>query len=168
MRTNWLKGIIFSLVSICIFFSYYLNRYNPTDTAPESVTAIVEDTLDEPAPPRQVLYGMVIDSLLVIEDKIKRNQNLAEILSPYNVSHQVIHKLAKISHGVFDVRKIRTNQKYTLICRADSLKTAEAMVYEPNPIEYVVFNLRDSVFVEKRVREVKTVERELAGEIEYS
>ena len=168
MRTNWLKGLIFGLVSIFIFFTYHLNRHNPPDIEQEPVATIVEDTLDTSAPPRQVLYGMVVDSLLVIEDKIKRNQNLAEILSPYNVSHQVIHKLAKISDGIFDVRKIRANQKYTLICRPDSLKTAEAMVYEPNPIEYVVFNLRDSVFVEKRAREVKTEEKELVGEIEYS
>lgn len=169
MRTNWLKGIIFCLVSICIFLIYHFNRHNPRDIAQDTVVSTIEkDSIALPEQPPKVLYGMVIDSLLVIEDKIKRDQNLAEILSPYNVSHQVIHKLAKISHGIFDVRKIRANQKYILLCRQDSLKTAEALVYEPNSIEYVVFNLRDSVFVEKRAREVKTVERELAGEIEYS
>ena len=104
--------------------------------------------------------------MTVIEDKVKRNQNISEILSGYNVSSQTIFDLANKSRDVFDVRKIAANKKYTLICEQDSMRTARALVYEHNPIEYVIFNLKDSVFVEKKARDVEVVERTAAGVIE--
>lgn len=119
-----------------------------------------------PQPEPKKLYGLVIDSMLVIEDKIRRNQNISEILSAYNINSESIYKLAKASKEVFDVRKIAANKKYTLICSKDSLKTVKAMIYEHNPIEYVVFNLFDSITVEKKSKEIEIVEREVSGIIE--
>lgn len=116
----------------------------------------------------EILYGMVVDSMLVIDDVIKPNQNLSEILTKYNVSFQVIDKLAKISRDIFDVRKINANRKYTLICSPDSLKTAKCFVYEPNPLEYVVFNLEDSLHVYVGEREVNVTEKIITGEISTS
>jgi len=112
-----------------------------------------------------MLYGMVIDDHLVIEDKIKRNQRLSDILQPYNVPYQRIHEISQISKKVFDVRKIAADKKYTLICEQDSLKTAKALVYEPNAIDYVVFSLQDSLSVNVYQREVSTVEKTVTGEI---
>ena len=115
-----------------------------------------------------VLFGIVVDSMVIIENRIKRNQNLSEILSNYNVSHQKIYELAIASKPVFDVRKIISNRKYTLICYPDSLLTARAMIYEPSQVEYVVFTLDDSVTVEKVEKEIVLVEREIAGVIHQS
>lgn len=116
----------------------------------------------------KTLYGLVVDSMVVIQDKIKRNQNISEILSAHNVSSEAIYKLASLSRDVFDVRKIAANKKYTLICDQDSLKTAKALVYEHNPVEYVIFDLRDSISVEKRQKEVQIVEKGVSGVIESS
>jgi len=115
-----------------------------------------------------ILYGFEVDSMILIEGRIKRNQNLSEILDKYNISYQKIHELSIASKPVFDVRKIVVNRKYTLICYPDSLQTAKAMVYEPSPTEYVVFNLDDSVTVEKVEKEIIIKEREIAGTIDMS
>jgi murein DD-endopeptidase MepM/ murein hydrolase activator NlpD len=120
--------------------------------------------LDKPT----ILYGFEVDSMILIEGRIKRNQNLSEILDKYNISRQKIHELSIASKPVFDVRKIVVNRKYTLICYPDSLQTAKAMVYEPSATEYVVFNLDDSVSVKKVQKEIITRERHLAGTIELS
>lgn len=125
-------------------------------------SASVEAEVIEP----KVLYGMVVDDFLVIEDKIKRNQYLGEILQQYNVSASIIHQVSQLSRSVFDVRKIAPNKKYTLICESDSLKTARALVYEPNPIEYVIFKFGDSLGVNIYKRDVITVEKTIAGEIQ--
>ena len=109
-----------------------------------------------------------MDSLLVIESKVRRNQNLAEILTDYNVPPSDINQLAIKSKGVFDLRKIGVNKKYTVICELDSQKTARLLVYEPNPVEFVVFNLHDSINVFKGLREIDTVERTLNGIITNS
>lgn len=122
----------------------------------------VEIKIEEPT----FLYGMVVDDFLIIEDKIKRNQMLGDILTEYNVPATLINQLSGLSHQVFDVRKILPNKKYTLICERDSFKTAKAFIYEPNLIDYVVLKFGDSLSVDVCHREVETVEKTLSGVIE--
>jgi murein DD-endopeptidase MepM/ murein hydrolase activator NlpD len=126
---------------------------------------VLQDSTEVLEKEPQVLYGMVVDDHVVIEDKIKRNQRLADILNEYNVPVKLIHQLSQLSRNVFDVRKIAPDKKYTVICHGDSIKTAKALVYEPNPIEYVIFKFEDSLSVDLGKREVVTVERSITGEI---
>ncbi len=155
------------LLTAGIYFALPLFQESFEDKSAEPVAEAIEvvpaDTI--PVVPK-MLFGINIDSRLIIEDKVKRNQNISEILSNYNVSAETIFHLAERSKDVFDVRKIAANKNYILICDQDYLKTAKALVYEHNPIEYVVFNFEDSIFVEKMAKEVKIVEREVSGVIE--
>jgi murein DD-endopeptidase MepM/ murein hydrolase activator NlpD len=105
------------------------------------------------------------DNHLVIEDKIKRNERLGDILEQYNVPASIIHEISNLSRKIFDPRKIAANKKYTLICDQDSLMRAKAMVYEPNAIEYVVFKFGDSLSVDIMKRDVITVEKTVTGVI---
>ena len=59
----------------------------------------------EPPPARQ-FYGLSVDSLEIIQKKIKWGQNLADILLPYEVEYATINTLVKEAKGVFDVRKL--------------------------------------------------------------
>lgn len=122
-------------------------------------TVQAEVVVQEP----KILYGMVVDDYLLIEDKIKRNQLLGDILTEYNVPATLINQLSGISKQIFDVRKIAPDKKYTLICNQDSLKSLKALVYEPNPIEYVVLKFGDSLSVDLCKREVVTVEKSISG-----
>ena len=113
----------------------------------------------------QKLFGYVVDGLYVETGRVKRNQNLSDILSNHNVEPLKIGELAKASRKVFDVRKIRTNTPFTLICNKDSLHTARVLFYEPNPIDYVAFYLEDSIRIEMHQREVEIVQKSAAGTI---
>lgn len=113
----------------------------------------------------KILYGMVVNDYLVIEDKIKRNQRLADILQEYHVPAKLIHQLSQVSRKVFDPRKIAPNKKYTLICEEDSVRRAKAFIYEPNPIDYVVLRFDDSLTIDVCQREVVAVEKSIAGMI---
>ncbi len=165
-----LKKGISIVLSLGIIFSvyYYLQQNEPfvNESFTEEAINIVAPVLEvEPT----VLYGMVVDSFRISENSVQRNQSLSDILLAYNVSHQDIFKLANISKDVFDVRKLSTNKKYTVIYEGeDSLPSAKALVYEPNPEEYVVFNLKDSmhVYIEKRPIEIR--ETTLSGIITSS
>lgn len=119
-------------------------------------------------PVTNTLFGLPVEGHLVIEDQVKRNQFLADILRQYNVQAHLIRQASTLPREVFDVRKIVPQKKITLICRNDSLRTPRALVYEPNPIEYVVFNLGENLTVETCRREVKVTEREISGVIESS
>ncbi len=159
-----LTGIVAVLVLAVLFYFLFPIANQPT-TAPE--VGVFEAVLDvEFTPEPNYLFGIQIDSFQVIEGHIKRNQNLSEILNAHNISFQKIHELAQNSREVFDVRKIAANKKYTLICERDSLMTARALIYEPSPMEFVVFQLFDSLKVDIGQRPTETRLRVASGVIQ--
>ena len=167
-RKYLIGGLILFLLLVGVYLAWnpnvvYDNQHFEVDSEKNQIDSAALN-VEEPT----LLYGYEVDSLVIIEDRIKRNQNLSEILVKYNVSHQKIHELAVNSKPVFDVRKMVSNRKYTMLCYPDSLQTAKAMIYEPSPTEYIVFDLEDSVTVKKVEKEIVTLEKELAGVIERS
>jgi murein DD-endopeptidase MepM/ murein hydrolase activator NlpD len=163
MRKRWIgfSGVILLTISVVLINRYYLPSLVQAEVAPDSLQQF---TVSIKAP--NVLYGMVVDNYTVIEDKIKRNERLGDILEAYNVPANIIHQVSQLSRSVFDVRKIAPNKKYTLICDQDSLKTAKALVYEPNLIDYIVFRFEDTLWVDVCKRDVVILEKTMAGEIE--
>src|SRR5687768_2153279 len=163
MQRRWFGFLAIAIFTVAVVLvnQYYLV---PTLIQPQaSVDSLVTKPVEIKEP--SLLYGMVVDNLTVIEDKIKRNENLGDILTEYNVSASIIHQVSQLSRNIFDVRKIAPNKKYTLICGQDSLKTAKALVYEPNPIEYIVFRFEDTLWVDVCKRDVVITEKSIAGEI---
>ena len=115
-----------------------------------------------------VVYGMQANGLRIIEDEVKRNQRFFDLFDSVYVAPSVFQQLNSLPRPIFDFRKVGAKKKYTLLYENDSLKTARALIYEPNNIDYVVFYLKDSLQVEICQREVITVEKTLSGRIEYS
>ena len=166
------KKIVSASVIFVSFLAVYLLffEYSPLDLAEFQEETSSDSTFIEIAPiAPTILYGLVVDSFQVAEHAVQRNQSISDILLAYNVSHQTIFQLANLSKNVFDVRKIAPNKKYTVIYQEeDSLQSAAALVYEPNPEEYVVFNLRDSIKVYKEKRPIEIKETYLTGTITSS
>jgi len=162
MRKRWfgLFGMVLLAAVACVLFRYYLPSVTITENSTDSLQNFVVH-VKEP----QVLYGMVVDNYTIIEDKIKRNERLGDILEQYNVPANLIHQVSTLSRKIFDVRKIAPNKKYTLLCNQDSLKTAKVLVYEPNQIDYIVFRFEDTVWVDVCKRDVVILEKSIAGEI---
>ncbi len=144
-----------------------VNQYYLVPAIGNQPEASIDSLSNQPVQIKEpsLLYGMVVDNHTVIENKIKRNEVLGDILMEYNVPANIIHQISQLSRKVFDVRKIAPNKKYTLICGQDSLKTAKAFVYEPNPIDYIVFRFEDTLWVDVCQREVVVIEKSIAGEI---
>ncbi len=115
-----------------------------------------------------VLYSMVVNDLHISEDFVKRNQRFADLLVGHFVFPQVLQQLNLLPRTIFDFRKIAEGRKYILLSAHDSLQSVRALVYEPNPIDYIIFHFDDSLSVEVCQREVKIVERNVTGEIRSS
>ena len=113
-------------------------------------------------------YGYPVDSFDIVEGRVKWSQNLSEILSAFNISYQDLHTLAQRSKDVYDVRKLKAGSNYSIIHGRDSLKTARQFIFEPNPTEYVVYNLADSIYVNVQKKPIRVTERTLAAEINSS
>jgi murein DD-endopeptidase MepM/ murein hydrolase activator NlpD len=173
MQKKLLGLTAFLILSVAVYFaaSHFwekdVSMSEVSDELPSSDQHIDSLIQEEPVEPTK-LFGYVVDSMVVVEDVIKRNQNLSEILTQYNVSYATIDKLARKSREVFDVRKMRVGKKFYVICHPDSMQTAKAFIYQPDPIEYVVFNLEDSLHIYKGEKEVTIQEKSIAGVITSS
>lgn len=146
-----------------VLFRLYVPHLSSLANADITVDTLQNYVVEVKEP--QLLYGMVVDNYTVIQDKIKRNERLGDILEAYNVPANLIHQVSQLSRQIFDVRKIAPNKKYTLICDQDSLKTAKVLVYEPNQIDYIVFRFEDTLWVDVCQRDVVILEKSIAGEI---
>ncbi|MCK6617309.1 MAG: peptidoglycan DD-metalloendopeptidase family protein [Cyclobacteriaceae bacterium] len=137
-------------------------------TYDEHVTIPVTDaTFPVTLPHKPVIrYGVPIDNHLVVENTIRPNQFLSDVWREFNVPARLISELATLPRSVFDVRKVAPDKKYTFICSADSLRTPKAFIYEPNPVDYIVFKFDESLWVDVCQREVQVVEKEISGVIE--
>ena len=135
-------GLI-TAVGVVGWFYIPINESETTDLE-ETLTLPLLDTTKILEP--KMYYGYVVDSLEIIHKKIKRNEFLANILSRHNISNDDIHLLTQRVKGVYNIRKIGVRKPYELICYKDDKQTAKAMIYHPNAVDYVVFNLEDSIY----------------------
>ena len=156
-----MKGkIFFALVLVSSFFACSGDGIKKT----KKEKNIVKESKEE----SKIAYGIPVDSLLVFNSEINDNEFLSNILSRHNVDYNVIDKLSKESRNVFDVRKIQSGRSYCVIADQDS--TAQCFIYEPNALEYIVYDFRnpDSIVVYKEERPVEIKEQTISGVINNS
>jgi murein DD-endopeptidase MepM/ murein hydrolase activator NlpD len=149
--------LLLAITAIVIGFMLIQDYYLP----PKKTVPVVETTT-------KTDYGIVIDSLLVIKDKVRKNQFLSEILLSYKVDYQKIDLLVKRSIYIFDLRKIKAGNNYTVLCTNDSMNEVQYFIYEKSPSSFVVFDLRDSVHVHTGEKEVEIVIKSTSGIISSS
>jgi murein DD-endopeptidase MepM/ murein hydrolase activator NlpD len=110
----------------------------------------------------KIQFGFVLDTFHVVEDRVKTNETLADILIPHKVPYAKIDQLARTSEPIFDVRRIRPDRKY-MVLATDTSSGPEYFIYEPDVYGYYVYDLRDSVTVSYTERPVETKVREASG-----
>ncbi len=157
---------ILSMLALCGVLLWFYQQ-SSEEMISAQIDVEVEDTLLVPTVP-VMQYGLPVDSFRVLSGTIERNQFLADILLGHNIPYPTIHQIIEKSKDVFDVRNIQYGKDYSVFCTDDSTGVAQCFVYRPNAIDYVVFDLRDSVQVYKGKNKVRTELREASGRIESS
>ena len=114
-----------------------------------------------------IKYGFAIDTFQVVEDEIKSNQFLGDILSKYGVDYVSIEQLVQNAKPVFDIRHIRVGKPYMILAK-DTTQRADYFIYEPSVYEYYVFHLKDDLKVEHVERPVTTEIQTMDGTINAS
>jgi len=143
-------GIAFSLMAILIVAVIVLSSLNlslPGEKAPQAK----KDSAAIMVPRR---FGLALDSFNVTESNIQRNEFLTSILELYNVDSNTISKLQTKSKYVYDVRKMKAGAQYTVFASKDTTHKVCYFVYQPNAVDYVLYDLRDSVTVLTGKRQV--------------
>jgi len=149
-QKKYLLKIIIPIIAIALLLALYF-MMKPPKTADDHDFTREEAVMHKP----RILYGFNVDSLQVIDGIIARNEFLANILLPYQVDYPTIDQLARTTKDVFDVRQMRHGNRYSLLLTNDSLPRAKYFVYEITPVDYVVYNLKDSIFAYRGKKEVE-------------
>jgi murein DD-endopeptidase MepM/ murein hydrolase activator NlpD len=162
------KSLIYISLIALLAIPFGIYWLSPSDEYAE----ISEDSIDSVSlhlpPPSEVFYGIVIDSLDVIQSKIRYGQTLGNLLAPHAIEYTTINTLVNAAKNIYDVRKLIAGKDYYLLVSKDSLRKAHYFLFEPNPYEYVVYSLQDSVYANKVSRPISLVEKTFAGVIESS
>jgi murein DD-endopeptidase MepM/ murein hydrolase activator NlpD len=159
------KTLVFGIISISLVIIFLIIILFPGNfsSSEDPLSEMPSDTITP-----EMIYGINIDSSIVMQNRVKKNHSLSDILSSYGVGHALIHELANLSRPEFDVRKIRAGNPYTVILTMDSLSHPKYFIYEENSTDYIVFQLDDTVRVYRGSKPVEKVMRTASGIIESS
>ena len=113
-------------------------------------------------------YGYTLNNFNIKKDTIESGDSFGLILEKNNLFYPKIYDIVQEAKKVFDIRKINIGRPYTILSSKDSLNKPLVFIYQPNPIDYIVVSLGDSLWAEKKQKEVKLVEFEAMGTIKSS
>ena len=154
MKKNKWGNLVFSLllaISISIVFLYCNSQDN--------------ENLSDPC---VVLYDICSEDYKVHRGELESGQTLGAVLYLNHIDHGRIDQIVRASKGIFDFRKAKAGKKFTVLCSNDSIEKAQYFIYEMSNIDYVVFDIRDTIKVFLGQKDVEVKTREASGKIESS
>lgn len=114
-------------------------------------------------------FGYVLDDYIVITDTVKKNETFGYLLDKNHVGSPLINKIVSNSKETFDIaRQLRVGKPYTILAKKDSTEKAQIFIYQPNKVEFVVFNFKDSLHSYIGQKEVRTITKKVSGIIDTS
>jgi murein DD-endopeptidase MepM/ murein hydrolase activator NlpD len=156
------------LLYIPFFILVLFSCKNSVRETPQKVSELPDTAIVNIADTVVFMYGIPSDSFNLLTGHIKRNGFLSQILLEHGVTMEEIDKVIKNSVSVFDVRKIRSGNNYTLFCKKDSIARVSYLVYEHDPTTCYVFSFNDSLNITPYRKEIKRVIKYASATIETS
>ncbi len=132
---------------------------------PEALTG---QDVDPPASDPVFLFGIPADSFDISSGQIKRNGFLSSILSGYGVPLQETDQVIRNYSDIFDARRIKAGNTYTVFRDRDTTGRARYFVYEHNPSTCYIFSFNDSLNITPYHRSVSRTLKYASGTIDYS
>ena len=113
-------------------------------------------------------FGFTLNNFNVKKDTIESGDSFGLILEKNNLFYPKIYNIVQETKKVFDIRKINVCRPYTILSSKDSLNQPLVFIYQPNAVDYLVVSLGDSLWAEKKQKEIKLKEFEAMGSIKSS
>ena len=154
LKTLTLKFLFFLAVIVVSYNLFFKNNNSAEDlTKIEKKEKIVKE------------FGYVLNDYTVKRDTIKSGDSFGQILENNNLFYPKIYNIVQATNKIFNIRKINVGRPYTILYSKDSLEIPELFIYQPNPIDYVVVSLSDSIWAERKQKEVELKNLEASGTI---
>ena len=158
---NFMKNSL-TFLSFIILFSCNNQPNISLDNLEEKVA--VEEIIYTPL---KLLYGINLDSFNFLSQKIKWGQSFSDILSKNGVSNKDIYDASQLSNGVFNLKRIKKDNNYTLFFKKNSNKLTH-FVYETSKYDYIICTLEPEISFKKIDKKISYIDRQISGKIESS
>ena len=159
---QFVKSVL--ILSITLFLLHSCNGDGDTQGKETDNPDKIDSIPKEP----QLLYGFPADSFKVVGDEVKKNQFFSDLITSHGISYSMMNRMATQGKKHFDVRRLRAGRHYSVFEKKDSTEKALIFVYEIDRVNYVVYDLRDSLIIYKKKKPVKVVTRQASGVINSS
>jgi len=132
--------------------------------APQDTLLSSPSAADQP----ELLFGIPFDSYNIVTGKVRRNQFISTILSDNGVSWNDIEKLLRDNSEIFDPRRVRSGNSYSVFLTKDTLSKPDYFLYLHDPRVTYVFSLKDTLAIYRYDAEIKNKLRYSSGTINTS
>lgn len=124
-------------------------------------TTTVEDTLA--APPSA--YGIPLAGFCVDRNHVKPGNTFSTLLAPLGINASAIDSLVRLAAPIFNVSRMRAGHPLAFIFPDGNSTTPSYFVYESDPVDHIVFDLRPPYGVRVEKRPIHTEEKSLSVEV---
>jgi murein DD-endopeptidase MepM/ murein hydrolase activator NlpD len=150
---------IFLLQVVYYFYDQYETRRIIKELAKQGEVKVPEPVL---------LFNLPMDSFNIVPGQIRSGQNLSDILLTKGIPMTKIDEISKKSILTFDLRKMKINNPFYFFMSKNQPAKVEYFIYEINPVDYVVYDLSDSLRIYREKKPIVTQIKTASGVITSS
>ncbi len=140
-----LGGIIFMAVKL----SHNIQSESRDEAVVEVTQELPQDDIYE--------YGISIAEYDTEEGSIRNGEFFSTLMTRLGVSQNQIYNITNKAKGIFDMRQIKVGNMYHAFFTKDEAHSLAYLVYEKDKLSYVLFSVKDSLYVQVHERDVQTV-----------
>ena len=108
-------------------------------------------------------FGFNFADYNVVQDTVKKGDTFGTIIEKQNIGNRKVYEIVQSIKDTFDVRSIRPNKAFTVLRTKDKTNKIQVFVYQPDALQYYIFDFRDSLLVaSKKIRPI-TIRRKMIG-----
>jgi murein DD-endopeptidase MepM/ murein hydrolase activator NlpD len=163
MKFRW--GSVAGILPILIGLSLLLNAPNSQADRIHCPDGSDINTDNVPTP---CYDGVKLSGYQIKKAVVKSGQTLSMILKPYGLTASAVFKATESAKGVFDVRRMKVGQPYSIVRDPEQFLEIKYFIYEKTPVDFVVFEFGKSpgVFSGRKTLETRT--HQISGTITRS
>jgi murein DD-endopeptidase MepM/ murein hydrolase activator NlpD len=155
----WVFTFIFLLQVVYYLYDQYETKRILKELAKQGEVKIPDPVM---------LFNLPMDSFNIVPGQIRSGQNLSDILLTKGIPMTKIDEISKKSILTFDLRKMKVNNPYYFFMNKKETSKVEYFIYEINPVDYVVYDLSDSLRIYKEKKPIVTQIKTASGVITSS
>ncbi len=163
MKRIWLVSSIALLVAVLATVAWFKFSVNETDDE-EEITHVHHNV-----PVQIVRYGMNLTGCKLLSCSVEPKELITDIFTKHNIASSVAAYVISESKDIFNPRRMRAGNNYTVVMAdTDTGMIPKKLIYEEDKVNYVVFNLEDSLYIYRGKHHVKRERREVGGIVNSS